>query len=293
MQPGRAGESPQVRGAPSASVPSDVPGPVASTSTFCQNMKKFISAAFCVIWAIAHAEESRRVEMVRRDMVTNGWSTEGVTFEEIGRQGQPVLITRAGAVVGYYCDESAWERRDIKDPALDGVTRIVFGYSGPNAPVLFEIADMAEIAVWIAAYRNHTEFERRFGCFVPTSKGAGFEQKREEFQFGGGCLCSLALRFYTGDKEILELQGHLQDHEEIDSGMRNSLLHELAKAKLPKAPHRASSGDEEPFIDPFAEDPTPEPTKAEQTGAGQPATRPESRSEGNDKSQPKSEGRSR
>ena len=34
MQPGRAGKSPQVLGAPSASVPSDVPGPVASTSTF-------------------------------------------------------------------------------------------------------------------------------------------------------------------------------------------------------------------------------------------------------------------
>ena len=256
-------------------------------------MKTFICAAFCVIWAIAHAEESRRVEMVRRGMVSNGWSTEGVTFEEIGRQGQPVLITRAGEVVGYYCDESVWERRDIKAPALEGVTRIVFGYSEPNAPAVFEIDDSAEIAVWVAAYRNHTEFERRFGCFVPTSKGAGFEQKREEFQFCGVCMCSLALRFYTGDKEVLELKGHLQDREEIDSGMRNLLLHELAKAKLPKAPHRASSGDEEPLIDPFAEDPTPEPTNAEQAGTEQPATRPESDSEGGNKPKPESEGRSR
>jgi hypothetical protein len=36
MQPGIAGQSPQVRGASSASVPSDVPGPVASTSTLAK-----------------------------------------------------------------------------------------------------------------------------------------------------------------------------------------------------------------------------------------------------------------
>jgi hypothetical protein len=106
-------------------------------------------------------------------------------------------------------------------------------------------------------------------------------------------MCSLALRFFAGDKEVLELKGHLQEHDEIDSGMRNSLLHELAIAKLPKAPVRAPVDDDEPLIDPFAEDPTPEKTKAEQDGAGQPATRPESKSDGSDKPQPKSEGRSR
>ena len=256
-------------------------------------MKAILCAAFCVIWVTAQAEESRRVEMVRRVMDSYKWSTDGVTFEEVGRQGQPVLIKRSGVVVGYYCDESVWERRDIADDALDGVTRIVFGYDGADAPELFKIEGRAEIAVWIAAYRNHTEFERRFAFFVPTDKAAGFELKREEFQFGGACMCSLALRFFAGDKEVLELKGHIQDHEVIDSGMRNSLLHELAKAKLPKAPVRVPSGDEELLIDPFSEDPASETTKAEQGVAPQSAARSESDSKGGDNPQPESETRSR
>ena len=256
-------------------------------------MKAILCAAFCVFLVTAQGEESRRVDMVRRVMSPYKWSTDGVTFEEVGRQGQPVLIKRSGVVVGYYCDESVWERRDIVDGALDGVTRIVFGYDGSDVSELFKIEDRAEIAMWIAAYRNHTEYERRFSCFIPTDESAGFEKKREEYQFGGACMCSLALRFFAGDKELLELKGHLQDHEEIDSGMRNSLLHELAKAKLPKAPARAPSADEKPMIDPFAEEPTPEKAKAEQGGAGQPATRPESEPEGRDKPQPGAEGRSR
>jgi hypothetical protein len=166
-------------------------------------MKAILCAAFCVIWFTSQAEESRRVDMVRRVMDSYKWGTDGVTFEEVGRQGQPVLIKRSGVVVGYYCDESVWERRDIVEGALDGVTRIVFGYEGSDAPELFKIEDRAEIAVWIAAYRNHTEFERRFACFVPTNEAAGFEQKREELQFGGACMCSLALRFFAGDKEVL------------------------------------------------------------------------------------------
>jgi hypothetical protein len=256
-------------------------------------MKTFLYAAFCVIWATAQAEDSRRVEMVRRVMDSFGWSTEGVTFEEVGKQGQPVLIKQSEKIVGYYCDESVWERRDIEDDALDGISRIVFGYDASDMPILFEIEDRAEIAVWIAAYRNHTEFERRFACFVPTDEAAGFEQKREEFQFGGACMCSLALRFFAGDKEVLELKGHLQEHEQIDSGMRNSLLHELAMAKLPKAPVRAPSGDDEPLIDPFAEDPTPGKAHESQDGSEQPATRTESDSEGGFKPQPKAEALSR
>ncbi len=256
-------------------------------------MKAILCAAFWVIWVTAQAEESRRVDMVRRVMDSYKWRTDGVTFEEVGRQGQPVLIKRSGVVVGYYCDESVWERRDIVDGALDGVTRIVFGYDGSDAPELFKIEDRAEIGVWIAAYRNHTEFERRFACFVPTDKAAGFELKREEFQFGGACMCSLALRFFAGNKEVLELKGHIQDHEEIDSGIRNSLLHELAKAKLPKAPVRVPSGDEELLIDPFAEDPASETTNAEQGVAPQSATRSESDSKGDDNPQSESESRPR
>jgi hypothetical protein len=254
-------------------------------------MKTIFCVTFFLICAVVQAEESSRVEIVRRGMVYYGWITEGVTFEEIGRTGQPVLIKRADKVVGYHCNESSWERRDINDNALDGVTKIEFGDGGSVLPILFKIEDKSEIAVWIAAYRNHTEFERRFSCFLPTDKTAGFEQKRVEVQFGEVCLCSLALRFFVKDKKVLELKGHLQDHDKIGSGMRNSLMHKLAIAKLPKALSIVPSSDKEQLIDPFTEEPTPK--TAEQAVAEQPATRPELKSEGSTKPQPEVDGRSR
>lgn len=224
-------------------------------------MKTILYLTLFLWWGISFGEESRRAGMVRSEMRSYGWETSNLTFEEVGRDGQPVIIKRSGNVVGYYCDESVWERRAIGEPALDGVTRIVFGYDQPGGPTLFRIDDPAEIVVWIAAYRNHTEFERKFGCFVPCGASAGFERKSKEFRFGGGCMCSLALRFFTGDKEVLELKGHLQDGSEIDTGTRNSVLHELAKAKLPKRAAKPATGDAEPLSDPFAERPVPQPTE--------------------------------
>ena len=192
-------------------------------------------------------------------MESYGWKTEEITFGEIGKDGQLVVIKRSGEPVGYYFDESVWERRDVEATNLDGVTKIAYGYGHPKSPDFFQIDDRAEIAVWIAAYRNHTEIERRFGCFMPTSESSGFERKREEFQFGGGCLCSLALRFYAGDKEVLALKGHIQNHPEIDSGARNLVLHELAKAKLPKSDAPESDKAEPPTVDPFAGTPEEKP----------------------------------
>lgn len=214
-------------------------------------MKTFLYAVFCVICVSAYAEESRRVESVRRGMEFYGWSTKEVTFSENIEQGQQVLIKRSGEVVGYYYQEIVWERRDFVEPALDGVTKIVFGYDGSFVPSLFQIEDKAEIAVWIAAYKNHTELERRFSCFVPTDKNAGFELKRDESHFGEGCLCSLALRFFVGDKEVLRLKGDLQTRENFESGMRNLLLHELVVAKIPKDPVKLPTVDEKSLIDPF------------------------------------------
>ena len=253
-------------------------------------MKAILCGILCLVCGSLHAEESRRAEMLRKVMKSYGWKTEDVTFDEVGRLAQPVIIKRSGDVVGYYFDESVWERREVETDALAGITKIVMGYDHPRSPKLFQIEDRDEIAVWTAAYRNHTEFERRFACFIPTTKAAGFEHKREEYQFGGACMCSLALRFYVDGKEVLELKGHVHEHPEIDSGMRNLVLHELAKAKLPKKPAKIARGGEVDFVDPFVDEPNSEEPKAEQDGAEQPATAPESKPEGEKKSKPESEG---
>lgn len=254
-------------------------------------MKTILCIALSLVCGISYGEESDRIAMIRRGMQSYVWDTSSVTFEEVGKNGQPVIIKRDGKAVGYYCDELVWERKDVQEPALDGITRIVYGYEDRGAPILFQIDDPAEIAVWVAAYKNHTEFEHQFGCFIPTSKSAGFELKREEIEFGCVCLCSLALRFLAGETKILTLKGHIQDHSEIDSGMRNFVLHELAKAKLPQKPSKPEGGD--PLIDPFAEESASQPPEANQSGAGQPATPPQSKTEGGDQPQPEAEGRSR
>ncbi len=218
-------------------------------------MKAFLCAVFCLTSGISHGEESSRAEWLRDAMEFYGWNTEEVTFQVIGKMVQPVIIKRAGDVVGYYLIESVWERRDVASPDLDGVTKIVFGGAHPKEPVFFQIEDKGKIAMWIAAYRNHTEFERRFACFIPTAKSSGFTKKREECQFGEVCLCSLALRFFVDDKQVLELKGHIQEDSVIGSGTRNLVLHELAKAELPKAATGESDKVEPAAVDPFAETP--------------------------------------
>lgn len=221
-------------------------------------MKSILCIALSLVSVSSHGEESGCAGWVRRQMQSHGWKTEKVTFEEIGKSEQLVIIKRSGESVGYYFQESVWERRDLPADALTGVTKIIFGYDQPSAPKLFQIDDQVEIGMWIAAYRNHTEFERRFGCFIPTTASAGFGRTRSEFQFGGACMCSLALRFYVEDREVLELNGHFHEQPEIDSRMRNLMLHELAKAKLPKEPVKAANDDEAESIDPFAEEPKAE-----------------------------------
>lgn len=233
-------------------------------------MKVTISAFFCLLCAFSYAEETKKMQWVRKSMNAYGWDTKDVSFQEVGRQAQPVIIMRSNKVVGYYFEESVWERRDADVSGLNEVTKIVFGYDRPAMPKLFEIDDADEVAIWVGAYQNHTEFERRFSSFVPTAKSAGFEIKRNEFQFGGACMCSLALRFYAKDKVVLELKGHIQSHSGIDSGMRNQVMHELAKAKIPKKEVSLPEVIEGETIDPFAAESETSLNKAEQDAAIKP-----------------------
>ncbi|BDS07372.1 hypothetical protein NT6N_24120 [Oceaniferula spumae] len=180
----------------------------------------------------AFCEDSRRIEAVRSLMVHHKWETSGVSFEE---SGSLVLIKRDGKVIGYNVNTSVWEPTPVSKMDLSKVTSIAYGYNRPNiTDDWFTLKDKTIISVWSSVYLKHTQRERRYSHFVPISTDAGFTETNDEHQFGGGCMCSLALRFYAGEKIILELKGHMHKSSIIDFGMKNEVLHTLVKQRMMK-----------------------------------------------------------
>jgi len=160
------------------------------------------------------------------------WNTNDLTFTEVG---SVVMIKRDGKVIGYNVNTSVWEPAPMPKIDLSKVTSITYGYNNPSiTDDWFILEDKAIIAVWSSIYLKHSQRERRYSHFVPVTKDAGFTETNDEHQFGGGCMCSLALRFYAGEKIILELKGHMHKSSIIDSGMKNEVLHTLVKQRMAK-----------------------------------------------------------
>lgn len=204
----------------------------------------------------AEESESEISYYVRKDMERYGWNTEEVTVEELGEHTGMAKIMRTGKLVGYYYAESKWELADVDAIGVGEVTRITYGYDpeiNRDYQSFFEVTDRDVIALWVSAYNRHTESIRNFHCFVPSSEDAGFSFKREEYGRYSHCMCSLALRFYQDDDELLEIKGHLDTSACFDPEYRNKVLHELVKLKVPKKEAVVTEVADDDDIDPFAE----------------------------------------
>jgi hypothetical protein len=241
-------------------------------------MKTAIIASLLVFLVlVAPAEESYMEAMVRKVMKVNGWVTDEMSFHELNRESPTILIRRNGRLVGYYTEESVWKKTKAKPVDLSDVTAIVFGQLFSGMPDEFRIEESSEIAVWVAAYIEHTESLERFAMFIPTSENAGFERRRDKIQFGGAYGDTYGLRFYAGERKVLELPGHLELESLITpGGTRNEVLHELTRAKLAELSAQASQVKQ---------------SDVEQNGADRSATAPELKSEGKEKPKPESDGR--
>lgn len=210
-------------------------------------------------------------------MRTERWADD-MAVEELGGGNGMVLIRRGEKLVGYYYEEYQWEHKEVDHLDPTELTRVTYGSPGPGDfdRTMVEITKKDEIALWLAAYQNHTEYQTRHASFVPLTPEAGFAFSREELDYGGSHLCHLGVRFYSSDKLVLEVSGHLHESPTINMRTRNVPLHLLVKARMPEV-KKSKKEKPQPELseDPFS-DPVPQ---AEPCRSASPAPVPESGSE--------------
>ena len=204
------------------------------------------------VWAAADGDPESKLDLVywtKELMIESGRWADDMILEEIGGYDGLVTIKRGGLLVGYHYTEYTWEHKDLAALNLSTITRITYGAPRSNKDdhPLMEITDANEIALWVAAYKNHTEHQSGHTYFVPLSPQAGFTFAREEVDYNGMHMCDLGVRFYSAEKIVLLLSGHLHENSIINFRIRNRPLHLLVKARMP-APKEAQPYD--PFSDP-------------------------------------------
>ena len=183
-----------------------------------------------------------------------------MTLEKLAGSHRFVMIKRAGEIVGYYDEDYQWEPKDLAKVDLTGVTKITYGQDlrGKSEPIT--ISKPGEILLWIAAYKNHTQYARGHSLFVPLGEGAGFKYSREEIEYGGAFLNKMGIRYYVGEKLVLTVKGYFQENDAIDMRTKNEALHMLVKAKFAKKKEVKTPNSVEPVkeVDPFADEPETE-----------------------------------
>ncbi|SHK40850.1 hypothetical protein SAMN02745181_3747 [Rubritalea squalenifaciens DSM 18772] len=179
--------------------------------------------------ALLGQEDYREIE-VPTLMKQLGLKTEGLSFRDDATD-EITLITRGDKLVGYYRLETSWQPQKMKVP--EGVTKILYGLGKGKANMVI-VTEADELAIWLAAYQNHTEQMKASHAFVPTSPDAGFPLKRQEIAVDESEAYEMSLYFYRGEEEVLAMKAGLEMYEEMGANLRNPVLYALLNDQMPR-----------------------------------------------------------
>lgn len=221
-------------------------------------------------------EYKKSLDIVRM-MKERGWSTDGLATMELGAM---TVLQRDGNYVGYCVIESEQRPRSPEEYPLSGVTKIQYGdpYIPSDKRMWFTVDNPKEIALWVAACRNHARSTHKILRFIALTADAGFENSSIDLGVQGyGHGCHMGLYFYNADnEEVLALGGHLDEASKPGQPSSNEVLQALVWDRIQKERAKRKANDIEETNQSNSK-PLPNPTqpKVEQGADGKTTQAPQ------------------